>query len=415
MLKSFFSTLRSKVTKVTQEVYNHPLVYPILDPVYTILKNTITSYNEHRVFRLGAALAYYTIFSLPALIIVIVGLVGFFLGEAAVHGEVYLNLVEFVGPEAAQQVENAVINIGTPNTNWWATVIGVGVLIFVATGVFYALQDTLNHIFEVKPVPRKVKVVEVVINRILSLGMVLSIGGLLLLSIILNALLLKISTFISANEAFVFGKLPKFMIPYMEYLTDYFLVFLNLGISIFLITLFFSMLYRILPAVKLRWKFIWIGAFFAAVLFWVGELVMGIYLSKTSVISAYGAAGSLIAILMWVSYSSQLIFLGAEFIIASCNYYDVSIRPKKFAIALQNTNRKKKKKSTSSLPQERSSHFLSAAPPSYSELRSQRDSLEIPNDQNTTCKPEEIIITDNDPVDGLGFNKDKNIDLTKDD
>lgn len=410
MLKAFFSSIRSKVIAAFKQFYNHPLVHPFIDPIYTILKNTIASYNQHKVFRLGAAVAYYTIFSLPALIIVIVGLVGFFLGEAAVHGEVYLNLVEFVGPAAAQQVENAVINIGTPNTNWWATIIGVGVLIFVATGVFYALQDTLNHIFEVAAVPRKVKVIEVLINRVLSLGMVLSIGGLLVLSIILNALLLKISHFISANEVYVFSKLPQFMIPYMEYLTDYFLVFLNLGISIFLITLFFSMLYKILPAVQLQWKFIAAGAFFAAVLFWIGELLMGIYLTRTSVISAYGAAGSLIAILVWVSYSSQLIFLGAEFIIASCNYYNVDIKPKKFAIALQKVRNKKKKKKQviEQNAQERSSHFLEQAPPAYTNLR-------MPLEIAPPILEEKAPITDEEKHQHLGFNEDKNIDLTKDD
>lgn len=413
MLKSFYYSIKTKVTNIVKEFYNHPLIHPFIDPVYTILKNTINSYNEHRVFRLGAALAYYTIFSLPALIIVIVGLVGFFLGEAAVQGEVYLNLVEFVGSEAAKQVENAVINIGTPSANWWATVIGVSVLIFVATGVFYALQDTLNHIFEVKPVPRKVKVLEVAINRILSLGMVLSIGGLLLISIILNALLLKVSDFISANQTFVFSKLPNFLIPYMEYLTDYFLVFLNLGLSIFLITLFFSMLYKILPAVNLKWKFIWLGAFFAAVLFWIGEMVMGIYLSQTSVISAYGAAGSLIAILMWVSYSSQLIFLGAEFIIASCNYYNAEIKPKKFAIALQNTKRKKKKKNKVDRPklEELSNIFLIQAPPSYSELRSFVVEETILPESLIDSEMPTIDIEDKNEL--LGFDKDKNIDLTK--
>lgn len=412
MFKKLNNTIKNTILPIVHSAYNHPLVYPIADPVYTITSNTIQSYNHHKVFRLGAALAYYTIFSLPALIIVIVGLVGFFLGEAAVHGEVYIFLVEFVGPEAAKQVENAVINIGTPDTNWWATVIGVGVLIFVATGVFYALQDTLNHIFEVKSVPTRVRVLEVLINRILSLGVVVSIGGLLLLSIILNALLLEMSNFIGGNRAFLHEKLPDFLIPYMDYLTDYFLVFLNLGISVFLVTLFFAMLYKILPAVKLQWKYIWLGAFFAAILFWVGQLVMGIYLSRTSVISAYGAAGSIIVILIWVSYSSQLVFLGAEFIIATCNYYDVEIKPKKFAIALQKSRRKKvSKKMARQKLEEQSNNFLIDAPPSYAILREMNDLTNIadlPTPDTTQNPPQEETMSNEE----LGFNTDKNIDLT---
>lgn len=418
MFKKLYHTVKNTILPIVDSVYKHPLVYPIADPVYTITSNTIQSYNQHKVFRLGAALAYYTIFSLPALIIVIVGLVGFFLGEAAVHGEVYLFLVEFVGPEAAKQVENAVINIGTPETNWWATVIGVGVLIFVATGVFYALQDTLNHIFEVQSVPTRVRLLEVLINRILSLGVVVSIGGLLLLSIILNALLLEMSNFIGNNEAFLHDKLPNFIIPYMEYLTDYFLVFLNLGISVFLVTLFFAMLYKILPAVKLKWKYIWLGAFFAAVLFWFGQLIMGIYLSRTSVISAYGAAGSIIVILIWVSYSSQLVFLGAEFIIATCNYYDVEIKPKKFAIALQKSRRKKVIKQIARQQlEELSSNFLIDAPPSFSTIRAINDMTNITDAENSPVvktedeNPTEEIKSNKE----LGFNTDKNIDLTQDD
>lgn len=389
----FFKT---KVQPIINKVYNHPYIYPFVHPVWTVSRNTHKSYTKHKVFRLGAALAYYTIFSLPALLIVIIGLVGFFFGEAAVHGEIYSNLVETIGPEAAKQIENAVLSIGTPDTNWWATVLGVGFLIFVATGVFYALQDGLNHIFEVKEIPGSIKFLEMIINRVLSLGMVLSIGGLLVVSIILNAFLLELSNFITTNEVWLHKVTPQFLIPYMEYLTDYFLVFLNLGLSVFLIALFFSTLYKILPAVRLQWKYIWAGAFFAAILFWFGQLLMGIYLNKINIISAYGAAGSLIVVLIWVYYSAQLIFLGAEFIIALCDYNQVEIPPKKFAVALQNIQRKKKgpRKNMEEL-----TNFGTYTPPSYSQLNpdSYISDFEVKIDE-TACD--------------LGFPKDKNIDLT---
>jgi membrane protein len=397
MLESISSYIRLKVTAWIHKVYHHPFIYPFLDPVYTIIKNTIQSYNKHQVFRLGAALAYYTIFSLPALIIVIIGLVGFFLGEAAVRGEVYANLVESLGTDAAQQIQDAVINIGTPDTNWWATVLGVGLLIFVATGVFYALQDALNHIFEVESVPKRVKILEVIINRVLSFGMVLSIGGLLVISILFNALLLKISDFVSNNEALVYDKVPDFIVPYLQLLTDHFLVFLNLGLSIFLIALFFAALYRILPAVKLKWGYIWAGAFFSSILFWLGEMSMGWYLSRTSIISAYGAAGSLIVVLIWVSYSAQLIFLGAEFIIALSGYRGDEILPKKFAVLLHKVKKKKKKESREEL----GDYSLHHAPPSHDRIQRY---------QVFDYNPE----TTNEETTSLGFNKDKNIDLTDD-
>ena len=242
---------------------------------------------RHNVFKLGAALAYYTIFSLPALIIVMIGLVGFFFGEAAVHGEIFNALVDALGPDASRQIQNAVLNIGTPDTNWWATILGVALLFFVATGVFYSLQSSLNHIFEVESVPKRVKILEVIMNRVLSLGMVLSIGGLLMITIVLNAFLLKISDFKTANESFVKQLIPEAIYPYLDYLTNYFLVFLNLGISVFLIALFFATLFKILPAVRLRWTYIWAGALLSALLFWFGQLAMGIYLSNTSVITRW--------------------------------------------------------------------------------------------------------------------------------
>ncbi|MCP4443690.1 MAG: YihY/virulence factor BrkB family protein [Aureispira sp.] len=320
-------------------------------PVFTVIRSTIQNYQRDKVLRLGAALAYYTIFSLPALIVVIIGLVGFFLGEAAVRGEIYSSLVEVVGSAAANQIQNAVKNIGSTDTNWWAAVIGVGLLIFVATGVFYVMQEALNKVFQVEEVPRKLKfkfkVLEIVINRVLSLGMVLSVGGLLVFSILSNAILLEVSAYVTENEAYVISKIPTtldFLIPYVSYLTGYFLVFLNLGLSIFLIALFFFMLYNILPAVKLKWRYLWAGAFFAGTLFWIGEMLMGFYLSNTSVISAYGAAGSLIVLLIWVYYSAQLVFLGAEFIKALCTYKGVEIMPKEFAVRLEKAGVKKPKR-----------------------------------------------------------------------
>lgn len=389
MFRKTLRNIRKQLLRWIKAVYHHPWVYPFAHPVYTVLRDTINSYNEHRVFRLGAALAYYTIFSLPALIIVIVGLVSVFLGEAAVQGEVYDAIVGSVGPDAAAQVERAVINIGTPDTSWWAAMIGIVVLIFVATGVFYALQDTLNYIFGVEPVPAKMRILELIFNRLLSFAMVLSIGGLLLISIILNALVLKVSDFVIDNQYQLYDHLPTEWRPYLEYLTDYFFVGLNFLLSVFLITLFFAFLYKILPAVRLRWKYVWAGAFFAAVLFSIGQVIMGIYLSHTNMISAYGAAGSVIAILIWVSYSAQLIFLGAEFIIAVYKYRERAIRPKRFAYALQRATLRPTKKLTRQQLEDLSNHFLTQAPPSYSQLRTMVEYVDFdadPEEMNEAIK-----------------------------
>ena len=399
MLRTILQNIRRQVLHWLQWLYHHPLVHPWLHPIYTVLYDTIQRYNEHRVFRLGAALAYYTIFSLPALIIVIVGLVSLFFGEAAVRGEVYEAIVDSVGPDAAAQVERAVINIGTPTTSWWATFLGILVLIFIATGVFYALQDTLNHIFGVAPVPAKMKILELIVNRLLSVAMVLSVGGLLVISLVLNALLLKVSDFVIEHQYQVYSHLPKEWTPYLAYLTDYFFVGLNFLLSVFLITLFFAFMYKILPAVRLRWKYVWAGAFFSAILFSVGQVLMGVYLSKVSMISAYGAAGSVIAILIWVSYSAQLIFLGAEFIIALYNYRERSIQPKRFAYALQKANLRPTKPLIRQQLEELSNHFLTEAPPSYSQLRSMAQDLDfVPESETLEDHQDQRLDEEAEPV-----------------
>lgn len=319
------------------KIYHHRWIYFWFHPIYTVLADTINNYTQRRVARLGAALAYYTIFSLPAIIIIIVGLVGFLLGEAAVKGEIYGAIVDFVGQDAAMQIEIAVKNTGSIEANWWATVLGISLLMFVATGLFYALQEALNMIFQVKEIETTGDtILQTVINRLLSLGMIFSMGGLLIFSIIMNAVLLELSNYISANEEFVISKIPptfSFLIRYIEYFTDYFLVALNFVLSIFLIMLFFILLYRILPAVKIPWRYVFGGALFTSALFWIGELLIGLYLKQATVISAYGAAGSLIVVLVWVYYSAQIIFLGAEFIRALTNYRGYTIMPKSFAVS----------------------------------------------------------------------------------
>ena len=307
-----------------------------------LLRNTIRFYSQDKVHRMGASLAYYTIFSLPAILIIIIALVGLFLGEAKVQGNIYSTLVDVFGEDSALQIQAAMKNIGSPSTNWWMTVLGIGFLIFIATNIFYAMQETLNSIFGVQEVPQKVKLLQTIINRVLSLGMIVSIGALLIVSILLNGVLLALTHYIQTNENFLLETFPGWS-NLIIFLSDNFVVLLNLGLSIFLIAIFFVLLYQILPAVVLRWRHIWAGSIFAAILFWLGQLFIGYYLSNASVISAYGAAGSLIIILIWVYYSAQLIFIGAEFIRALCVYRGVIVQPKAFAKQLRTSKKRTKK------------------------------------------------------------------------
>ncbi len=307
------------------------IIRRFIRPVYIVLKNTVNGYTRDKVGHMGASIAYYTIFSLPAILIIVIAIVGFLLGEAAVEGRIYSTLVDFVGEEPAFQIQNAVKSTGSVSSNWWMTVIGFGFLVFIATNIFYAMQETLNRIFGVIALEQRISFLQMIINRALSFVMILSIGALLILSVVVNGLLFALTKYVQKNKTWMLDHFPKELDPYIAYFSDNFLVFVNLGVSITLVMVFFILLYKILPAVRLRWKFIFAGSLFAAILFWIGQLLIGYYLESAGIITAYGAAGSLIAILIWVYYSAQLIFIGAEFIKALCQFRGVVIRPKSFA------------------------------------------------------------------------------------
>lgn len=314
------------------------IIRRFIRPIYIVLRNTIQGYNRDKVAHMGASIAYYTIFSLPAILIIVIAIVGFLLGEAAVEGRIYSTLVDFLGEEPAIQIQNAVKNIGSPATNWWMTVIGFGFLVFIATNIFYAMQETLNNIFGVVEMQRKISFLQMIINRALSFVMILSIGALLILSVMVNGLLFALTKYVQNNKIWMLEHFPEDLAPTISFFSDNFLVFLNLGVSIALITVFFVLLYKILPAVKLRWRFIFAGSLFAGILFWIGQLLIGYYLETAGFVNAYGAAGSLIAILIWMYYSAQLIFIGAEFIKSLCQFRGVVIHPKAFA---KSSSRKK--------------------------------------------------------------------------
>ncbi len=334
----FLSDIHLKCRSIGKAIYNSKWLHPVLYPFYEVVIKTFIFYFKRRVFRLGAAMAYYTIFSLPAILIVIIGMLGYFLGESAVEGQIYQHLVDVLGQQSALQIEKAVASIGSPSENYWATLLGLVVLLFVATGVFYALQEALNQIFQVEELPRKTKLLENIINRALSIGVVLSIGGLLLLSMLSNAILQQLSIWVKLNEPYLLNKIPEdFQQTRMivQYMSSSFISVLNLCITLFLIALFFALLYKILPAVKLATKYVMAGALFAASLFWVGQIGLNYYIKNTNFVTAYGAAGSLIVVLVWVYYNAQLIFLGAEFIRAISQFKNYKIQPKRFAKMLQ--------------------------------------------------------------------------------
>ena len=281
-----------------------------------MLKQTFSEWNEDDPFRHSAIIAYYAIFSLPALLIIIITVAGFFVGEEAVQGELSEQINEMIGKEAASGIETMIANSAQKDNSTLATIIGIGTLLFGATAVFYQLQKSLNILWGVE-VKQGAGIKKLVVDRATSLGVILAIGFLLLIS-------LTLTTLLSALNEWISQFLPDFMI--------YVFFILNFVVSFGIITVLFAMIYKILPDVEIGWKSVWIGAVITALLFEVGRFALGIYFGNADPASAFGAAGSVILILLWVSYSCLILFFGAQFTKVYAQWYGHGIRPSSHAM-----------------------------------------------------------------------------------
>jgi membrane protein len=261
------------------------------------LKASATGWINDNASMHCAAIAYYTLFSLAPLIILVIAVTGFFFGEHASRGEIFGALQGALGPSSAKTIETAVYNIHhQPHTGFITTLAGIVPLLLGASGVFSQLQQSLNSIWRVQVKPGAgLKVF--IRQRLLSFSMILAIGFLLLVSLIASAGL-------AAAGKFVASRLPG---------GEFFWHVVNFAVSFGVITLLFAAIYKILPDVVMSWKDVWAGAALTAFLFAIGKLLIGLYLGKSSGASAYGAAGSLIVLLLWVYFSSAILLFGAEF------------------------------------------------------------------------------------------------------
>lgn len=279
--------------------------------LFSLLKETYKEWKQDDPFQLSAALSYYAVFSLPGLLLIVISVAGFIFGEEAVQGEISAQISSMIGAEAAHSVEAMISNVHQNESSLWATMIGVATLIFGATGVFYHLQQTLNQIWKVE-VKKEEGIKKLLLDRLTSFSVILAIGFLLLVSLVLTAALAALSGYIREN-------LPDYLI-YVFYVIEFL-------VSYGIITLLFATIYKVLPDVKIQWKTVWIGALVTAALFVIGKFALGIYFGKTDPGSAYGAAGSLILILLWVSYSCLILFFGAEFTQIYARRYGHHIEP----------------------------------------------------------------------------------------
>jgi membrane protein len=264
-----------------------------------LLWDAARGWSEDKAPRLGAALAYYSVFSLAPLLLIAMGITGLVFGEQAARGEVLQQLRGLVGELAAAAIEDILANAGQTGGGVLATVVGLVVLLFGASGVFLELQDALNTIWKVMPRPG-LGLWEMVRARLISFALVLATGLLLLVLLAVSATLAVLQRYVQSLD----GRLPGG--PHLW-------LVVNMAVTFAVLTLLFAALYRLVPDVEIGWRDVWLGGILAAILFTAGKYGLGLYLSHSTLTSAFGAAGSVIILLTWVYYSAQILLYGAEF------------------------------------------------------------------------------------------------------
>lgn len=299
--------------------------------VWKILKQSFSNFSDLNILKMSAALAYYTIFSIAPMIIVIITLCDIFYGREAIEGSIYGEISNFVGPQAAEQIQSIIRNATISSDITWASVIGICTLLFAATGVFAEIQDSINHIWHIKAKPKtsiKKGLIKMALNRLLSFSLVVSLGFILLVSLVINALMETLGNRLEAaiGETYI----------YIAY-------GLNILITFGVITFLFAIIFKVLPDARIRWRNVIAGAMTTAVLFMLGKFAISFYLTKSNISSTYGAAGSIVILLLWVYYSAIILYFGAIYTYVFAQYTGCEIKPNSYAVFVKQVELESKK------------------------------------------------------------------------
>ncbi len=265
--------------------------------ILNLINGTFSAWIDDHAPSMGAALAYYTVFSIAPLLLIVISIAGFIFGVEAARGEIFAQLQDLMGETAAFAIQGLLESASKPTEGVTATIIGLVLLLIGATTVFAELQDDLDRIWRA---PKRIKdagIFGLIRTRVLSFGMVLGIGFLLIVSLIFSAALAALGKWWEP----VFGG--------FEFLAN----IVNIVLSFVLITLAFAMIYKLMPRMKIDWRDVWIGAIVTSFLFAIGKFLIGLYIGRSGVASGYGAAGSFVVVLVWIYYSAQIFLMGAEF------------------------------------------------------------------------------------------------------
>lgn len=292
-----------------------------LKVLWQLLKDAGAGFARHKVLKLSASLAYYTIFSMGPMLLVIIFFTNLFWGRQAIEGKIYHQISGMVGDGAALQIQEIIKNASVSSSSIMG-IIGIGALIIAATSAFTEMQDSINTIWNLK-VKKKAGWKLMVKNRLLSFSVVAGLGFLLLVSLVINALL----------EGFMHKLEERF--PQVTFVAFY---VINILITLVVVALLFAIIFKVLPDAIIKWKDVAVGALFTAVLFMIGKFCITFYISKSNLGSTFGSAGSLVVLLLWVYYSATILYFGAEFTKAYAIKYGSEIKPDVYAVTVQVVN-----------------------------------------------------------------------------
>jgi membrane protein len=281
-----------------------------------IVRKTFDEFSSDNGMKLSASLSYYTLFSLGPMLVIIISFAGIFFGRDAVQGKLYNQMQGLVGSDAALQLQDIIANVQRQDGGVTGAIIGIAILLLGATGVFSEIQSSINYIWSIRAKPEK-GWVKILVNRLISFSLVISCGFILMVSLIVGA---------------VMDVLSDQLLRYFPDATVSIVYVFN-NVLLFVVTgCLFAVIFKVLPDASIRWKDIFLGAAFTAVLFMIGKFVIGFYLGNSNVSNTYGTAASLIILLLWVYYSSIILYFGAEFTKVYAIHNGAGIRPRKTAV-----------------------------------------------------------------------------------
>jgi membrane protein len=287
---------------------------------WKLTKLSVSDFYSNNSFKLSASLAYFTVFSLPGLLIIVIWVSDMFYGKEIVEGTLYRQLEGFIGHPAAIGVQQAIRNATLGSSSGFATVIGIVSLVIGATSVFGEIQDSINHIWKLRAKRKGAGLLKIVLNRLLSFSMIITLGFILMVSLFVNG----------AMDMVLNNLVAKY-----PHLTVALIYIINLIFTFLMAMLIFAAIFKVLPDARIEWRHVWRGSLVTAILFLVGKYLISYYLVHSRMTNAYGTAGSVIVILLWVYYSAMILYFGAAFTHAYVLFKGAKIYPNSYAVWVQ--------------------------------------------------------------------------------